>query len=182
VAEGSLRRVILTALFAALVAVATMVINVPMVATQGFVNVGDTMVFLAGIFLGPAAGFLAGGIGSALADLLLGYTHWVPWTLMIKGVEGLLVGALAHGKFQKERRLGPAVIGAMLLAAAWMVLGYYFAGGLMRGFPAALASLPGNIFQGLGSVVLAVPVVYAFRKLKLVAKFPEKEEKRVPRI
>jgi uncharacterized membrane protein len=51
-AGGNVRRLVLTALFAALVAVATMVINIPMVATQGFVNVGDTMIFAAGIFMG----------------------------------------------------------------------------------------------------------------------------------
>jgi len=161
----SLRRLVLTALFIALVAAATMVINVPMVATQGFVNVGDTMIFVAGIFLGPVVGFLAGGIGSALADLLLGYPHWAPWSLIIKGVEGLLAGALAHGYFQQHRRVGLPVIAALLVAAAWMVLGYYLAGGIMRGFAAALASVPGNLLQGLGSIVLSLPVIYAFRSL-----------------
>lgn len=173
-AGGNLRRLVLTALFAALVAVATMVINIPMVATQGFVNVGDTMIFAAGIFMGPAVGLLAGGIGSALADLLLGYAHWAPWTLVIKGIEGLVVGLLAHRPFQKYRRLGFPVLAALLVAAAWMVFGYYIAGGIMRGFPAALASVPGNIIQGLGSVVLAVPVIYAFRNLNLAERFEDR--------
>jgi uncharacterized membrane protein len=173
-AGGNVRRLVLTALFAALVAVATMVINIPMVATQGFVNVGDTMIFAAGIFMGPTVGLLAGGIGSALADLLLGYAHWAPWTLVIKGVEGLVAGALAHTYFQKNRRVGLTIIGALLVAAAWMVLGYYIAGGIMRGFPAALASVPGNIIQGLGSVVLAVPVIYAFRNLNLAERFEDR--------
>ena len=42
----NLRRLVLTAMFAALVAVATMVINVPTIATRGFINVGDTMIFV----------------------------------------------------------------------------------------------------------------------------------------
>jgi uncharacterized membrane protein len=123
------------------------------------------MIFVAGVFLGPVVGLLAGGIGSALADLLLGYAHWAPWTLVIKGIEGLVVGLLAHRPFQKYRRLGFPVLAALLVAAAWMVFGYYIAGGIMRGFPAALASVPGNIVQGLGSIVLALPVIYAFRSL-----------------
>ncbi len=170
-----LRKLVLTALFAALVAVATMVINIPMVGTQGFVNVGDTMIFVAGIFMGPLVGLLAGGIGSALADLLLAYAHWAPWSLVIKGMEGFLVGALAHGHFRNKRRPGPITIGAMLVASIWMVFGYYIAGGIMRGFPVALTSVPGNIVQGLGSIVLAIPVVHAFRKLDLAGEVPKQK-------
>lgn len=162
-----LRKLVLTALFAALVAVATMVINIPMVGTQGFVNVGDTMIFVAGIYMGPLVGLLAGGIGSALADLLLAYAHWAPWSLVIKGIEGLLVGVMAHGHFRSKRRIGLPTLVAMLVAATWMVFGYYVAGGIMRGFPVALTSVPGNIVQGLGSIVLALPVIHGFRKLDL---------------
>ncbi|MGI6574915.1 MAG: ECF transporter S component [bacterium] len=166
----TLQKLVVTALFAALVAVATMAINIPMPATQGFVNVGDTMIFVAGIFLGPAVGLLAGGIGSGLADLLLGYVHWAPWTLFIKSIEGLLAGLIAYRSFQKKRRIGPETILAMLIAAIWMVFGYYLAGGIMRGFPAALASVPGNIIQGVGSIILAIPVIHGFRKHNLTDK------------
>lgn len=163
-----LRRLVLTALFAALVTVATMVINVPMVGTQGFVNVGDTMIFVTGIFMGPLFGLLAGGIGSALADLLLAYAHWAPWSLLIKGIEGFLVGVIAHSHFRSQRRIGLTTVLAMVVASTWMVLGYYVAGGIMRGFPVALTSVPGNIVQGLGSTILAIPVIHAFRNLDLV--------------
>ena len=163
--KTNLKELVLTAMFAALVAVATMVINIPMIATRGFINVGDTIIFVAGVFMGPRVGLLAGGIGSALADLLLGYIHWAPWTLPIKGIEGLLAGLIAHGHFQSHRRLGLPVLIGMLVASAWMVLGYYVAGGIMRGFAVSWTSVPGNIIQGLGSAVIAVPLIHAFRKV-----------------
>lgn len=166
----TLRQLVLAALFAALVAVATMVINIPIVAVQGFLNVGDTMIFVAGIFMGPAVGFLAGGIGSALADILLGYAQWAPWTLMVKGVEGLVVGAIAHKHFKKHRRIGATTLVAMLAAAAWMVLGYYIAASIMLGVPAALAAVPSDTMQGLGSIILALPVIHGFRKVKLIGE------------
>jgi uncharacterized membrane protein len=165
--EGNLKKMVLLALFVALVAVATMAINIPMPATQGFVNVGDTMIFVTGIFLGPAAGLIAGGIGSAMADLLLGYVHWAPWTLLIKGIEGFLVGLIAFRSFQRVRRVGFTTFLAMLLASLWMVVGYYLAGGIMRGFPAALTSVPGNIVQGIGSIIIALPVIHLFRQHNL---------------
>lgn len=55
---------------------------------KGYVNIGDTVVLLSGVLFGPLTGLAAGGLGSALADLLLGYGFWAPWTLLIKGLEG----------------------------------------------------------------------------------------------
>ncbi len=162
----NLHRLVLGALFVALVAIATMVINIPMAATQGFINVGDTVVFLSALLMGPKAGFIAGGLGSALADLLLGYAHWAPWTLVIKGVEGLIAGVLGHATYQQEGRASVRVVAVLEISALWMVAGYYLAGGLMVGFDAALASVPGNLVQGLGSAVLAWPLLQAFAKMR----------------
>lgn len=53
---------------------------------NGFVNLGDCFVLLSGWLLGPWWGGAAGGIGSMLADLLLGYGHYAPGTLIIKGL------------------------------------------------------------------------------------------------
>jgi uncharacterized membrane protein len=69
-------------LLIALVAVSTMVIKIPTIATQGYIHLGDSMIFLAAIMFGKRKGAIAGGLGSAMADLLLAYTHWVLPTLM----------------------------------------------------------------------------------------------------
>ena len=74
-------------IFAALICVLTMVIVIPIPATQGFINIGDAGVMIAGLLLGPVIGGLAGGIGSALADIFLGYTIYAPATLIIKGLD-----------------------------------------------------------------------------------------------
>ena len=82
------------ALMSALVTVATFAIRIPMVATDGYLNIGDGIVLFCGVAFGPAAGFIAGGIGSALADLISGYAHWILPTLIIKGAEGALAGVI----------------------------------------------------------------------------------------
>jgi len=160
------RQLTMLALFIALVTVSTMIIQIPMPATQGFLNFGDAMIFVAAIYLGPIAGLIAGGLGSSLADLLSGFGHWAPWTLVIKGLEGFLVGFIAHSAF-RQRGYMVRALGGMLLGAAWMVFGYYVAGGIMRGFPAAGLSVPGNVIQGLGSIVFAVPLLAALRHVRL---------------
>ena len=56
-------------LLIALVAVCTMVFQIPVSATQGYVHLGDSMILLVGVFFGARYGMVAGGIGSALADV-----------------------------------------------------------------------------------------------------------------
>ena len=91
--DKKIRKLVLAALLAALVCVATMVVQIPS-PMQGYVNLGDCFVLLSGWLLGPWYGFAAGGIGSMLADLFLGYAHYAPGTLVIKGLVALLAALL----------------------------------------------------------------------------------------
>ena len=86
----------LTAISTALVCVATMVFTVYVPATKGFFNLGETMVYTVAILFGPYVGAVAGGLGSALADVLLGYPYYAPGTLVIKASEGFVVGWLTR--------------------------------------------------------------------------------------
>jgi len=165
--SGRLRDLTWTALFVALVAVATIVIQIPTIATGGFINVGDTMIFVAALVGGPQMGLIAGGLGSALADVLTGYAHWAPWTLVIKGIEGSIVGVIAYRSYRRHGPLHHRTLLGMGVAALWMVFGYYVAGGVMRGFAAALSAVPADLVQGLGSIVIALPVLGAVRKLRI---------------
>ena len=88
----------LTAISTALVAVATIVFSFYVPQTKGFFNIGETMVFTTAILFGPVIGAFAGGAGSALADVLLGYPHYAPATLIIKATEGAVVGFLSRKK------------------------------------------------------------------------------------
>src|SRR5699024_10528955 len=105
----NLKKVVMTALFAALTCAATMSIRIPTPGTGGYIHPGDALVILSGVILGPAYGFLAGGIGSALSDLLGGYFLYVPITMIIKGLVALVSG-LIYQKLSKNQKLRyPAV-------------------------------------------------------------------------
>jgi uncharacterized membrane protein len=83
-----------TAVFTALVCIVTIIFSIYVPATEGFFNIGESMVFLSALLFGPLVGAFAGGVGSMLADLFLGFPYYAPATLVIKACEGGIVGML----------------------------------------------------------------------------------------
>ena len=154
---------VLTGLLMALVTVGTMMISIPVPATHGYVHGGDMMIFLAAVLFGKKKGALAGGVGSALADLLLGYSQWILPTLIVKGLMGYLIGSLANAETKPV--VSARNLLAMSLGVIWMVFGYYIAGGFMLGsFTAALAGIPGDLIQGTGGMLLFIPIGIALKR------------------
>jgi uncharacterized membrane protein len=86
----------LTALSTSLVCVATIIFSIYVPQTRGFFNFGETMVYAVALLFGPFIGSFAGGVGSMFADILLGYYQYAPATLVIKALEGGLVGFLGR--------------------------------------------------------------------------------------
>ena len=64
--KETIRKLVLSAMFAALCCVATLVVQIP-IAT-GYLNAGEGMCLLSGLVLGPWCGMAAAGLGSAAAD------------------------------------------------------------------------------------------------------------------
>jgi uncharacterized membrane protein len=161
----NVKELALLALFMALVAVATMIVRVPIPQTNGYMNLGDSMVLLSGIFFGPVPGFMAGGIGSALADIFGGYPQWAPWTLVIKGIEAMLIGLVVRFAKLNTARISFTIVLCFIVSTAWMVLGYFIAETIMYDQKAALAEFPANCLQAGGSVVLASLLLPLFSRI-----------------
>lgn len=142
--DKRLRTLVFSALLAALCCAATMVVQIPS-PTNGYVNLGDCFVLLSGWLLGSWYGAAAGGIGSMLADLFLGYAAYAPGTLVIKGLTAFTAAALLHGMGGgKAARLVSGAAGELV-----MVAGYFGYASLLLGKGlAAAASIPGNLVQG----------------------------------
>ena len=153
-------KVVLTALMMCLIILATMLIKVPIPFTQGYVNLGDAMIFLSVLILGWKYGIVAAGVGSMLGDIIGGAAAWAPWTLVIKGGMALIMGACLKGGDSKLKE----VIG-MILAGAFMVAGYYVAEGVMYGnWVAAAIGIPWNIGQFTVGMVIAEILSAALQK------------------
>ncbi len=149
------------AVLIAMTTVMTMVVHIPTPSTNGYLNLGDMVVFIAAMMLGKKGGLVVGGLGSSLADLLLGYTHYVPITLVVKGLEGFIAGAILETNIGKKYPLLATFIGGI-----WMALGYYTAETFMYGAKAALVGIPGNLMQGLFGAVTAVLLYKALSKVQ----------------
>jgi len=151
--------VAVAAIFTAFVCVATMLFSIYVPSTEGFFNIGESMVFLSALLFGPFVGAFAGGVGSMLADLLLGYPHYAPATLVIKACEGYVVGVLKkrNPKFSSKVHwksftslLG--VIAGGFLATIGTI---YYSGDteLTLGFTTFAFNLPAAFWIFLGAIV-----------------------------
>ena len=149
-----LRKQVLTAMFTALICAATMLIQIPTPMTNGYVNVGDCFVLAAGWFLGPWYGLFAGGVGSALADLISGYAHYIPGTFVIKGLMAMVAALLSRKLLAKLPMRVGRLIGA-LAAELIMVSGYFLYAWAILGkaVTAAVTSIPSNLLQGTVGIV-----------------------------
>ena len=137
-------KLVLSAMMACLVMVATFAIRIPSPFTQGYVHLGDAMVFMSVMVLGRGKGAVAAGIGSALADVLGGYAAYAPWTLIIKAAMGYVMGLIPN------KYIG-MVAGGLVMVAGYAVVDGIFAGNLMSGFLGA----PFNVGQFVVGMVLA---------------------------
>lgn len=168
------RQVALTAAMTAVTAVVTMITGsfVPFPATGGYLNLGDSMVMLSGLLFGASLGGFAGGVGSALSDILLGYGYFAPLTLLIKGTEGYLVGLIGNSK-SISRKVAGVVTGAITMLA-----GYFLVETPLKGMGAALGELVAinSIQVTVGAVValaLAQAVVKAYPELEFLRPQPQ---------
>ena len=106
VAQGrgiSSRTIASAAIFTAFVAAATLAFAIVIPATNGYFNIGEVMVYIAALIMGPYVGAFAGGVGSAISDAILA-PQFAPGTLVIKGLEGFIVGYLSRLKLANLSR------------------------------------------------------------------------------
>ncbi len=159
-----------SALFAAIICVATFIVKIPSPATNGYFNLGDCFVILSGLLFSPVYGTLAAGIGSALADILSGYIQYAPATFIIKALMALSVYFVAKSFRGKKNFVSKLCAG--FAAEAIMVLGYFGYESLILGYRlAAAGSIFSNVMQGIVGIIAALAVSSAIDKSKTLSEF-----------
>jgi len=153
--------VALIGVFAALTTVFTVAFSIPFPLTSGYFNIGEVGVYLSGLLWGPIIGGIAGGLGSMFGDLILGYPMYAPWTLIIKGLEGLIVGCIS------KRKTSYLDIISVILGGAVMITGYLLTEALILGFGfeyAIAEAVTVNIPQFVIGGIIAIPISIIIRK------------------
>jgi uncharacterized membrane protein len=134
---------------------------VPIPATSGYFNLGETLIYIAALLLGPLVGATAGA-GATIADILVA-AQFAPGTFTIKAIEGFLVGFLNKKLNKKTQSITLSATVAIVIGGFEMVLGYFLYEQLVLGYPFALAlvEVPFNIVQMLIGLLVAIPVTHA---------------------
>ena len=164
-----LKKITLTAVFAALITVLTATVKIPIGVNGGYVHLGDSMIYLAGCLLGPYAA-IASAIGGALADILTGVAEWAFPTAIIKPLNCLpFILATAYYVKHKgtHRIIHLSTILMTIVSGAVTILGYFIAEGLMYSFEAAMLSALLGLLQPVGSAIVFIVVGYALDKIKV---------------
>lgn len=170
----NVKKITLTAMFAALIAVMTAFIKVPTGINEGYLHFGDSMIYLAACLLGPYAA-IAAAIGGGLADILAGAAVWALPTAIIKACNSIpfIIATSVYVKSKNNHKIiHPSTLLMTVVSGLITIFGYLLAEGLMYSFPSALTSVPFSIVQATGSAIVFIIVGRALDAVK-IQKFLE---------
>ena len=163
-----MRNIIASPLFIALITVTTMFVKIPL-ALFGYVHLGDLFIFLACFMLKPKYSIVVGGVGSALADLFLGFAVYAPATLVIKALVALSFSLVVYNKPTLVREVLAVIFGTLIIGG-----GYLIYEGILYGFGAAIVNLPFNLIQGAVCGGLAIILIKILEKIPSIRDFRNK--------
>lgn len=162
------RTIALISILTAVTIVFTLAVRIPFAPTRGYFTLADVGVYFAGFAFGPYIGFIVGGLGTGLADILGGYAHFAIWSFLIHGVQGLLAGALGYRK-DRNGLLAGWIAGAAVMVGGYFVVELFLYGAGPAGTEATTINLPQVAVGGLVSVLLVRAVRRAYPQIDLLA-------------
>lgn len=163
------REIVLCGLLIGMVFVATQFINIrlPLSINGGLIHMGNTILFMIAIVFGKKRGAIAGAFGMGLFDVLSGWFLWAPFTFVIRGMMGYIVGAAAEGKEGKKKLL--YTLCGIVISSIVMIGGYYVTEGLLYGnWITPMTSIPGNVIQLIIGTVIGLPLAEALKRTKVI--------------
>lgn len=165
--DDKVKKLVFSALFAALCCAATSFIKIP--TALGYMNAGDAVVLLGAFLLGPGWGALAAGLGSVLADILAGYAMYAPGTLIIKALMALAAGLLLH-KLGVKKPVAASIL-AGVAAELIMIAGYFVYECFVLGYGlASLGSIPTNALQAVFGIAAGSALFLALSRTDYVRR------------
>ncbi len=154
------KTLVISSILAALIFVFTFLVRIPVNTSGAYMNIGDSVIYCSGMLVSAPWAAAAAGIGSMLADILLGGGIYIPATLVIKALMGLVCAMMMKkvglGKFFLACILGGAIMTVGYGVFEWVVFGWTYAAG----------TLPFNLLQWAAGVTVAVAVYYPVKRTK----------------
>lgn len=163
------RKLVYTAVLSALAIVMTMAVNIP-IGQNGYVNIGDSIIFLASYILGPLCGMAVGGM-TFLSDIILGYAIYAPFTVVIKMLEGFIAGIIFIGIKKIKNKAAAMLLSilGLMTAGAVMMTGYFVTDIILtKTMAIAVLGLVPNIIQASISTGISFILIFIINVPKLI--------------
>lgn len=160
----SLLKITYTAIFTAIILLATSVIKFSTGLGEGYIHFGDSFIYLAACVLPLPYCLIAGALGGALADVLGGYAVWSIPTAIIKMLIALpFMLVCRNNKSSKMLNLKTALM--TVASGIITIFGYFVAESILYSTESATLSLIGNTIQAVASGIIFIIMATALDKI-----------------
>lgn len=167
--KKSLLKITYTAIFTAIILLATSVIKFSTGLGEGYIHLGDSFVYLTACVLPFPYCLVAGALGGALADILSGYAIWAIPTMIIKMLN-VIPFALVCRKYKSSKILSKQTVLMAVVSGIVTIAGYFVAECFLYSVASATLSLIGNTIQAVASGIIFVIIAKAVDKINLKSK------------
>lgn len=164
--KSKVRDMVETALLISLVFVSTAFINLklPILSSGGLVHLGTGMLFISAIVFGKKKAAIAGAVGMAIFDLSGAWALWAPFTFVVRGAMGYVMGAIVYSNNKKGNSIVFNILG-VIVSGFVMIAGYYISEVIIYGnWLTPVTSIPGNITQIVVGSVIGLPIAKILKR------------------
>ena len=167
--KKSLLKITYTAIFTAIILLATSVIKFSTGLGEGYIHLGDSFVYLTACILPFPYCLVAGALGGALADILSGYAIWAIPTMIIKMLNAIPF-MLVCRKHKSSKILSKQTVLITFASGIITIFGYFVTECILYSVASATLSLIGNTIQAVASGIIFVIIAKATDKINLKSK------------
>lgn len=149
-----------TAILTALNVVISRFFIIPIPFTHGNINLCDAGIFIVALLYGPWAGLFTGAMSGFLLDMISGYSQYMFFSLIVHGVEGLVVGLTIFKRPTRTKKIVAVITGIIV-----MVIGYFGSDTIIYNIQTGLLGIPMNIIQGIVGAIVALLLTPLLKKI-----------------
>ena len=165
------KNICFSAMFAAMIFALTM-LHVP-IGAGGYIHVGDSVIYIAALLMGGPWSFISAAIGAACADLVSGVAVYAIPSAIIK----VLIAVPFVLTAKKDTKLLSIRTAAFTILSGIITILGYFLTDLVVYRAGAVADLPANVIQAVGSAVVFVILAFALDRADIKNRFKKEIEK-----
>ncbi len=162
--KKTLLRITYTAIFTAIIIIATVVLKFSTGMGEGYIHLGDSVIYLAACLLPLPYCLIAGALGGALADIISGFAIWSIPTMIIKMLN-VLPFAIVCRKYKLNKILCKQTVFITILSGCITIGGYFIAECILYSVASATLSLLGNTIQAVASGIIFIIMAVALDKM-----------------